>query len=66
MREVPRIITLSEFTDERGITIECLWGWSRKEEKNAFNDFDDLWTILNSKERDVTLGEGERSGVHKE
>jgi len=34
--------------------------------KKAFNDIDDLWKILNSKERNVSSSGGVKSSVHKE
>jgi len=34
--------------------------------KKAFNDLDDLWRILNSKERNVSSSGGGKSSVHKE
>ena len=34
--------------------------------KKAFNDLDDPWKILNSKERNVSSSGGGNSSVHKE
>ncbi len=36
------------------------------QEKKAFNDLDDLWEILNSKERDMSLSSDVISGAYKD